>query len=66
MLLVAGGGWGCLVVAGVAAGPSSPVPMHLSENWELQKMNLRMNAKMFANYNLYFITLCKMSVLKSF
>lgn len=50
----------------VAGGPSSPVPMHLPENWELQKMNLRMNAKMFADYNLYFITLCKMSVLKSF
>jgi hypothetical protein len=59
----AGGGWRWL---GVADGPSFPVAMHLSENWDLQKMNLRMNAKMFANYNLYFITLCKMSVLKSF
>lgn len=54
-------GWGWLPVAD---GPSSPVAV--SENWDLQKMNLRMNAKMFANYNLYFITLCKMSVLKSF
>lgn len=45
--------------------PSSPVAELLSENWELQKINLRMNTKMFANYNLCFITLCKMSMLKS-
>lgn len=45
---------------------SSPVAEQLSENWELQKMNLKMNTKMFSNYNLCFITLCKMSMLKSF
>lgn len=47
-----------------AGGSSSPVAVHLAENWELPKMNLRVNTKMLANYNLGFITLCKMSVLK--
>lgn len=44
--------------------PSSPVAEQLSENWELHKMNLRVNTKMFSNYHLCFITLCKMSMLK--
>lgn len=37
-----------------------------SGNQELWKMNLRMNTEMFSNYNLCFITLRKMSMLKSF
>lgn len=52
--------------SGEDCGPPSPVTVRLAENWESQKMNLRMSTKMFANYNLCFITLHKMSVLKSF
>lgn len=46
-------------------GPSSPASEQLSENWVLQKMNLRMHTKMCSDYNLCFITLCKMSMLES-